>query len=131
MTQRCAKIFFFPTHDDSYHLNNYQSLYSFIRRHACWEIHKIRVFFLKERIYEWARRDSGNRSNDMKHNVSEREDLRASFEYYYYSNLVSGVLVSLSLKMYSLLFYNVVWSGKKCRPIRARFNKTLLGVHSK
>ena len=68
--------------------------------------------FLKESVYEWARRDSGNCSNHINCTALERGDLRASFEPY--SNLVSGVVASLSSKMYSLFFYNVV-SFLECR----------------
>ena len=42
----------------------------------------------------------------MNRRALERGDLGASFEPY--SNLVSDVIVSLSLTMYSLLFYNGV-----------------------
>ena len=42
----------------------------------------------------------------MNRSALEQRDLGASFEPY--SNLVSDVIVSLSLTMYSLLFYNGV-----------------------
>ena len=67
---------------------------------------RILWIFLKKSVDKWARRDSGNCSNDMKRRVLERLDLCASFEPY--SNFVRGVVASLSLKMYSLFFYIVV-----------------------
>ena len=110
--QKMREDLFFPTHYDSYYLNNYQSLYALIRRHSLWENSQntsvYEPFFLKEIVYEWARRDSGNCSNDMSRNALEKKDLCASFEPY--SNLVSGGVTSLRSKMYSLFFYNVVSS---------------------
>ena len=68
----------------------------------------------------------------MNRRALERGDLGASFEPY--SNLVRGVVASLSLKMYSLFFYIVVcsrivpWgeiSEEKMQKIRHKFYTTL------
>ena len=103
--QKMRKDLLFPTHDDSYHLNNYWSLYALICRHSLQKnahIHAYFVNFLKESVDKWTRSDSGNCSNDMNCRALERWDLCASFEPY--SNLVRGVVASLSLKMYDLFF---------------------------
>ena len=43
----------------------------------------------------------------MNRNALERGDLRASFEPY--NNVVSGVIASLRLKMYSIAYFFITW----------------------
>ena len=99
--QNMHKDLHFPTHYDSFYLNNYHidSTRSsvdtrFEEKKA--HMHSYFVNFFKESVYEWARRDAGNCSNDMSRSALEKKDLRASFEPY--SNLASGGVASLSLK---------------------------------
>ena len=87
------------------------------------KIHKKRVYehlFLEESVFKWAHREFENSLNDMNRRALKREDLCASFEPY--SNLVGGVDTSLSLKMYSLFFYTVVYFGFVPRTFSSKLN---------